>query len=89
MLHEDVHSIFELNEQLGGKSVLNSTIDLCNQLNLSVGLTVKYRDIDTKEGLFAFLKQYEGDPESSAYHTMTYLREWRRKNYSKIIPPRN
>ena len=85
-MKNSVHSIFELNEQWGGKSVLNSTIDLCNQLNLSVGLTVKYRDIDTKEDLFAFLKQYEGDSESPAYHTMTYLREWRRKDHSGTLP---
>jgi rSAM/selenodomain-associated transferase 1 len=88
-MKNSVHSIFQLNEQWGGKSVLNSTIDLCNQLNLSVGLTVKYRDIDTKEDLFAFLKQYEGDPERPAYHTMTYLREWPRKDHSRTIPPRN
>ena len=84
-MKNSVHPIFQLNEKWGGKTVFESTIGLCNHLDLSVGLAAKYRDIDTKEDLFAFMRQYEEDPGSPADHTLTYLKGWFKNNLAKKV----
>lgn len=48
----------------GNKSVLEGTIDIANNLGLSIGLINKHRDIDTKEDLIDFKKRIDnGDFE--------------------------
>ena len=71
--------IFRIPKKWGGKSVLESTIDIGNEQNLTIGLSPKYRDIDTKEDLFEFERKYENSKPS---HTMKWILEWRNK-YAK------
>lgn len=71
--------IFRIPKKWGGKSVLESTIDIANEQNLTIGLSPKYRDIDTKEDLFEFERKNEN---LRASHTMKWMLEWRSK-YAK------
>ncbi len=72
-------SIFSINKRWGGKSVLESTIDIANTENLTVGLASKYRDIDTRDDLFKFIDEYKDD-KSVALHTIDFLRKWRERD---------
>jgi len=74
-MKEPNDTIFHINKKWGGKSVLESTIDKGNNQSLSIGLAEKYRDIDTKEDLFDFMKRYEKG--TVAINTMQYMKVWR------------
>ncbi len=69
--------IFDISKNWGEKSVLESTVDIANNLGLSIGLAPKYRDIDTKEDLFEFMKKHENDIEMKALYTTEFVRRWR------------
>ncbi|MDU5080484.1 TIGR04282 family arsenosugar biosynthesis glycosyltransferase [uncultured Tissierella sp.] len=69
--------IFHISKKWGGKSVLESTIDMANNQRLTVGLAAKYMDIDTKEDLFAFMDKYEGHRDKIALKTVKFIKEWR------------
>lgn len=69
-------NIFHISKKWGGKSVLESTIDMANNQRLTVGLAAKYMDIDTKEDLFAFMDKYEGNKEKIALNTVEFIKEW-------------
>lgn len=57
---KEIHSeIFCDNIAWGKKSVLEGTIDIANRANLTVGLSEKHMDIDTKEDLLNFIKRIE------------------------------
>lgn len=71
--HEE---IFHIPKKWGGKSVLESTIDIGNEQQLTIGLSPKYRDIDTKEDLLQFERKHENSKSS---YTMKWIREWRKK----------
>lgn len=70
-------SLFNIGKRWGGKSVLESTIDVANNQNLSVGLSPKYMDIDTKEDLFTFIRNYEN--QGIVSNTMNFIKDWREK----------
>jgi len=72
--------IFRIPKKWGGKSVLESTIDIGNEQNLTIGLSQKYRDIDTKEDLFEFERKNENSKPS---HTMKWILEWRSKDVKR------
>jgi len=71
--------IFCIPQKWGGKSVLETTVDIGNEQNLTIGLGPKYRDIDTKEDLFIFERR---NKDSRAAYTMKWIQEWRSK-YAK------
>lgn len=77
-------NIFHINKKWGGKSVLESTIDIANNEKLTVGLASKYRDIDTREDLFKFINEYKND-KLIALNTISFLKEWRGKNDARQI----
>lgn len=70
-------SLFNIGKKWGGKSVLESTIDMANNQSLSVGLAAKYMDIDTKEDLFTFIRNYED--QGIVLNTMEFIKDWREK----------
>lgn len=76
-------TIFKINKKWGGKSVLESTIDRANNLGLSIGLAAKYRDIDTKDDLFEFIKTQELNNPPLAVHTLEFIKEWQNNKWSK------
>lgn len=78
--------IFRIPKKWGGKSVLESTIDIGNEQNLTIGLSQKYRDIDTKEDLFEFEKKNE---DSKSSHTMKWISEWRKNDAERQITRTN
>jgi uncharacterized protein len=78
--------IFRIPKKWGGKSVLESTIDIGNEQNLTIGLSQKYRDIDTKEDLFEFERKNENSKPS---HTMKWLLEWRKNDVERQITKTN
>ena len=78
--------IFRIPKKWGGKSVLESTIDIGNEQNLTIGLSPKYRDIDTKEDLFEFERKHENSKSS---HTMKWILEWRSKYAKRQITRTN
>ena len=55
-LHKE---IFDKELKWGKKSVLEGTIDIANNMGLSVGLAAKHMDIDTKEDLIKFKKKVD------------------------------
>lgn len=69
-------SIFHINKRWGGKSVLESTIDMGNNQGLRIGLASKYRDIDTKEDIFELMKSYEKNAKPIALNTVQFIKEW-------------
>lgn len=69
--------IFNISKRWGGKSVLESTIDMANNQGLTIGLASKYMDIDTKEDLFEFISLYENPEEQIALNTVRFIKEWR------------
>lgn len=69
--------IFHISKKWGGKSVLESTIDIANNQSLTVGLATKYMDIDTKEDLFVFMDICEDHEEKIALNTVDFVKEWR------------
>ena len=71
--------IFHINKKWGGKSVLESTIDMANSQGLTVGLSHKYMDIDTKEDLFKFMDKYEDHEEKISLNTVEFIKEWRER----------
>lgn len=73
--------LFHINKKWGGKSVLESTIEIGNDLGLEIGLSIKYRDIDTKEDLFEFERK---NKDSLTSYTMEFIKEWRNCRWSKI-----
>lgn len=81
-------SIFSINKKWGGKSVLESTIDIANTENLTVGLSSKYMDIDTKDDLIKFMDKYKYD-NSIASNTISFVREWREKEDEISINTKN
>ena len=83
MSHE---KIFRIPKKWGGKSVLESTIDIGNEQNLTIGLSQKYRDIDTKEDLFEFERKNENSKSS---HTMKWILEWRKNDAERQITRTN
>ena len=78
--------IFRIPKKWGGKSVLESTIEIGNEQNLTIGLSPKYRDIDTKEDLFEFERKNENSKPS---HTMKWILEWRSKYAKRQITRTN
>lgn len=76
-------NIFNISKKWGGKSVLESTIDIANNENLTVGLAPKYGDIDTKDDLFDFIDRYENVDNPIALNTVEFIKEWREKRWSK------
>ena len=78
--------IFRIPKKWGGKSVLESTIDIGNEQNLTIGLSPKYRDIDTKEDLFEFERKNENSKPS---YTMKWILEWRSKYAKRQITRTN
>lgn len=70
-------SIFNISKRWGGKSVLESTIDMANNQGLTIGLAPKYMDIDTKEDLFEFISLYENHEEQISLNTIKFIKEWR------------
>ena len=78
--------IFRIPKKWGGKSVLESTIDIGNEQNLTIGLSSKYRDIDTKEDLFEFERKNENSKSSQ---TMKWILEWRSKYAKRQITRTN
>lgn len=66
--------IFSLNKSWGGQSVLKLTLSKIAEEQLSVGLAKQFRDIDTKEDLFAFMSKYEHT--SIARNTVNYIKNW-------------
>ncbi|MBB6445599.1 TIGR04282 family arsenosugar biosynthesis glycosyltransferase [Bacillus benzoevorans] len=78
--------IFHIPKKWGGKSVLEATFDIGNEQNLTVGLGAKYRDIDTKEDLFAFAGKHENTKTSQ---TMKWILEWRSKDAERQITRTN
>lgn len=77
------NGIFHISKRWGGLSVLESTIDIANNQGLSIGLSSKYRDIDTKEDLFEFMKTYENESDARALNTIQFIKEWRKERWSK------
>ncbi|MDY0235398.1 MAG: TIGR04282 family arsenosugar biosynthesis glycosyltransferase [Gudongella sp.] len=71
--------IFSIDKKWGAKSVLEATIEIANDINLSVGLANKYRDIDTSDDLFKFIDKYR-DNNLVAPNTINFLKEWREKD---------
>ncbi|MEY8416571.1 TIGR04282 family arsenosugar biosynthesis glycosyltransferase [Tissierella praeacuta] len=69
--------LFNIGKRWGGKSVLESTIDVANNQSLSIGLAAKYMDIDTKEDLFIFMNIYEN--QEVALKTVEFIKDWREK----------
>lgn len=76
---KDSHgAIFELDKQWGGTSVLEATIHIANRHGLFHGFAAQYRDIDTKEDLF----QFELEGGEFASNTMTFIRDWRNRQWT-------
>lgn len=79
--------LFDNKINWGKKSVLEGTIDISNNLGLSVGLAAKHMDIDTKEDLFTLKKRVDNSeyvdkilPEN----TISYLNNyWSDEKYAK------
>lgn len=82
-MKEPDNGIFHISKKWGGLSVLESTIDIANSEGLSIGLAPKYRDIDTKEDLFEFMKTYENESNARALNTIKFIKEWRKNRWSK------
>lgn len=78
--------IFRIPQKWGGKSVLESTVNIGNEQNLTVGLAPKYRDIDTKEDLFEFERKNQN---SKASYTMKWILDWRKKYAKRQITRTN
>ncbi|WP_338471724.1 TIGR04282 family arsenosugar biosynthesis glycosyltransferase [Niallia sp. XMNu-256] len=78
--------IFHIPKKWGGKSVLESTIEIGNEQDLSIGLSQKYRDIDTKEDLFEFERK---NNHSKASNTMKWILDWRRKDAKRSFTRTN
>lgn len=72
--------LFHINKKWGGKSVLESTVDIGNEQGMTIGLSSKYRDIDTKEDLFEFERK---NKDSLTSHTMGFIKEWRNCRWSE------
>lgn len=83
-LHKE---IFDKELKWGKKSVLESTIDIANNMELSVGLTVKHMDIDTKEDIFKFKKKVDQGLFSNRVvpeNTIKYLSKfWSEAQYAE------
>lgn len=60
--------LFHEKIKYGNISVLESTIDIANNLNLKVGLSKKYRDIDTIDDLIDFKKRIDNNDFSKKYY---------------------
>lgn len=67
--------IFSINKSWGGQSVLKLTLNKIADEQLSVGLAKQFRDIDTKEDLFAIMSKYEHS--SIVRNTAKYMKNWR------------
>lgn len=78
--------LFRIPKKWGGKSVLESTIDISNEQHLKIGLAPKYLDIDTKEDLFEFMRKNEN---KKASHTMSWIRKWRKHDAERDITGTN
>ncbi|MGF7060405.1 TIGR04282 family arsenosugar biosynthesis glycosyltransferase [Brassicibacter mesophilus] len=83
-LHKE---IFDKELKWGKKSVLEGTIDIANNMELSVGLTVKHMDIDTKEDIFKFKKKVDQGLFSNRVvpeNTIKYLSKfWSEAQYAE------
>jgi len=72
------YEIFDLDEKWGGTSVLETTIRIVESLGLTIGLSAKQRDIDTKEDLFQYEKEHINCLDS---HTIQFIHDWRKLSY--------
>ncbi|WMM24623.1 TIGR04282 family arsenosugar biosynthesis glycosyltransferase [Tissierella sp. MB52-C2] len=77
--------IFHINKKWGGKSVLESTVDIINSQGLTVDFAPKYMDIDTKEDLFLFMDMYKNNENPIASNTIEFVRRWSGKYDKKQI----
>ncbi|SHJ88322.1 hypothetical protein SAMN02745912_01477 [Paramaledivibacter caminithermalis DSM 15212] len=80
-------NLFEDKLKWGNKSVLEGTIDIANGLDLEIGFANKFRDIDTKEDLIAFIEEIDNKKDRLdvvPYNTINYLNNlWSDKHYVK------
>lgn len=71
--------LFNSKLKWGKKSVLEGTMDISNNLGLSVGLAAKHMDIDTKEDLFDFKQRVDKGEfihKSIPENTISYLNNY-------------
>jgi len=79
--------LFDSKLKWGKRTVLEGTMDISNNLGLSVGLAVKHMDIDTKEDLYTFKKRIDSNEYADMIipqNTISYLSNyWSDEKYAE------
>lgn len=79
--------LFDNKLKWGKRTVLEGTMDISNNLGLSVGLAVKHMDIDTKDDLYAFKKRIDNNEYADMIipqNTISYLNNyWSGEKYAE------
>lgn len=88
-MKKPIGEIFHISKKWGGKSVLESTLDIANHKGYRVSLAKKLRDIDVKEDLYEFIRSHKIQEQTGKSSTMRFLKEWSVKNAKRKLDSSN